>query len=242
MQRPKGNNCSAGSPACAACKYQRRKCTRNCLLAPFFPANHQKDFLNAHKLFGVSNILKIIRNLDPPQRLIAMKSIVFEANTRANDPVGGCYGIISDLKMQIDWVKAERDLVLHQLAICKAQTAAASQQQSGQQQMVQVGDHEANALQCLEGLTVYDAMPVHCREGEVNLVQGNYDDVGEDIKPLLPVFDDKGAGSFPFDSKVSIQCSDKLVSKEEVGSIQHELKHDLKSAASLFTLTNGKSR
>nr|CAD1818355.1 unnamed protein product [Ananas comosus var. bracteatus] len=52
-------------PACAACKHQRRKCTADCPLALYFPADQPKQFQNAHRLFGVSNILRILKDLDP---------------------------------------------------------------------------------------------------------------------------------------------------------------------------------
>ncbi|XVF35332.1 hypothetical protein REPUB_Repub18cG0136400 [Reevesia pubescens] len=294
MERPKGTNSPAASQACAVCKYQRRKCASNCPLAPFFPANNHKEFLNTCKLFGVRKITKMLENLDSQQRIIAMKCLIYQANARANDPVGGCYRIIQDLKRQIDWNKAELELVLQQLAICKAQAAATTtqqHQQPGQQQMVQVVDDDNEQDQengihyeVFEGFNMYDTMPVHDQhyqeEKEGTGFQGNYGgsssvynvfdpnyvkaeseesiapmtykrallDVGEDIKPLLSVFAEKGEGAFSFDSKLSIHCSaktwfdfsDKHVYKEEIGSIQHELKHDLKDAASLFTLTNGK--
>ncbi|XVE70915.1 hypothetical protein DITRI_Ditri10aG0108200 [Diplodiscus trichospermus] len=247
-----GTNCncnsnsssSPSSQACAVCKYQRRKCTPNCPLATFFPANNPKDFLNTRKLFGVRKITKLLEKLDPQQGVIAMKSIIFQANARAKDPVGGCYRLICELQRQIDWTKVELDLVLQQLEFCKAQ-AGAIQQQSGQQQMVEVAadDQEGNVIdQNLKGFNMYYGMPVHeqhCQEDDGIVFQGNYG--GEDIKPaLLGVFEDKGMEAFPFDSKGSIHCSEKLVLKEEVGSIHHELKHNLKDTASLFTLTNGK--
>ncbi|KAJ4950426.1 hypothetical protein NE237_027258 [Protea cynaroides] len=121
-----GNNgtSSGGSQACAACKYQRRKCTPGCSLAPYFPPEQQRQFLNAHKLFGVSNILKIIRNLDPSQKDEAMRTMIIQADIRATDPVGGCYRIIHELQCQIERDKAELQLVLHQLAICRAQVQA----------------------------------------------------------------------------------------------------------------------
>ncbi|XP_009623735.1 LOB domain-containing protein 22 [Nicotiana tomentosiformis] len=117
--------------ACAACKYQRRKCAPDCVLAPYFPHDRQRQFLNAHKLFGVSNITKIIRHLDQPLKDEAMRTIIFQSDVRANDPVGGCYRIIRDLQRHIDYCKAELDIVLHQLAYCRAQAvaAAASEQQ-----------------------------------------------------------------------------------------------------------------
>jgi hypothetical protein len=117
--------------ACAACKYQRRKCAPDCILAPYFPHDRQRQFLNAHKLFGVSNINKIIKFLDPPLKDQAMRTIIFQSDMRANDPVGGCYKYIQDLQAQIEYYKIELDLVHQQLAIFRSQ----SQQQ---QQPIQV--------------------------------------------------------------------------------------------------------
>lgn len=107
--------------ACAACKYQRRKCAPDCILAPYFPHHRQQQFLNAHKLFGVSNITKIIRFLDQPHKDEAMRTIIYQSDVRANDPVGGCYRIIRELQRQIQYNRAELHLVLHQLAYCRAQ-------------------------------------------------------------------------------------------------------------------------
>ncbi|KAK2653380.1 hypothetical protein Ddye_013236 [Dipteronia dyeriana] len=122
--------------ACAACKYQRRKCAPDCILAPYFPHDRQRQFLNAHKLFGVSNITKIIKNLEPPEKDEAMRTIMFQSDVRANDPVGGCFRIIRELQRQIDFTKAELELVLHQLAICRAQTTTHLQIQDSDDSVV----------------------------------------------------------------------------------------------------------
>ncbi|KDP40764.1 hypothetical protein JCGZ_24763 [Jatropha curcas] len=138
--------------ACAACKYQRRKCAPDCILAPYFPHDRQRQFLNAHKLFGVSNITKIIKNLNQPEKDEAMRTIIFQSDVRANDPVGGCYRIIRELQRQIEYHKAELDLVLHQLAICRAQ----------QQNHFQIldGDDSTNLSGCdivnADSLDIYD--------------------------------------------------------------------------------------
>ncbi|XP_058750237.1 LOB domain-containing protein 22-like [Vicia villosa] len=120
--------------ACAACKYQRRKCAPDCILAPYFPHDRHRQFINAHKLFGVSNINKIIKYLDPPSKDQAMRTIIFQSDMRANDPVGGCYRYIQDLQAQIEYHKNELDLVHQQLAILRAQ------QSQQQQQEVSYGD------------------------------------------------------------------------------------------------------
>ncbi|KAK6264939.1 hypothetical protein QUC31_013136 [Theobroma cacao] len=101
--------------ACAACKYQRRKCTPECPLAPYFPAEQARVFQNAHKLFGVSNILKILKNLNPAQQAEAMRSIKYQSNVRDQFPVYGCLGVIRQLQYQIQLVEEELHAVHAQL-------------------------------------------------------------------------------------------------------------------------------
>lgn len=107
--------------ACAACKYQRRKCTPECLLAPYFPADQPKIFLNVHKLFGVSNIVKILKILEPSQKKIAMDSIIIQANYRDKYPVHGCCEEIGRLQYQIWLVEEELHAVYQQLEMCRQQ-------------------------------------------------------------------------------------------------------------------------
>ncbi|TKY55134.1 LOB domain-containing protein 27 [Spatholobus suberectus] len=107
--------------ACAACKHQRRKCTSECLLAPYFPADQPKVFLNVHKLFGVSNIVKILKILEPGQKKIAMDSIIIQANYRDKYPVHGCWEEICRLQYQIWLVEEELHGVYQQLEICRQQ-------------------------------------------------------------------------------------------------------------------------
>ncbi|PQQ06735.1 LOB domain-containing protein 27-like [Prunus yedoensis var. nudiflora] len=74
------------SQACAACKYQRRRCAKDCPLSPHFPADQPKMFQNAHRLYGVSNIMKIRKQVHPEQQNEAMRSIIYESNMRAKFP------------------------------------------------------------------------------------------------------------------------------------------------------------
>ncbi|XP_019463371.1 PREDICTED: LOB domain-containing protein 27-like isoform X2 [Lupinus angustifolius] len=110
--------------ACAACKYQRRKCTSECLLAPYFPADQPKVFLNVHKLFGVSNIVKILKILEPDQKKIAMDSIIIQSNYRSKYPVHGCWEEICRLQYQILWAEEELQAVYQQLETCRQQQQA----------------------------------------------------------------------------------------------------------------------
>ncbi|GAU23079.1 hypothetical protein TSUD_183790 [Trifolium subterraneum] len=65
-----------------------------------------------------------------------MRTIIYQSDMRANDPVGGCYKYIQDLQAQIEYCKTELDLVLQQLAVFRAQ----SHQQPQQQEVVNYGD------------------------------------------------------------------------------------------------------
>lgn len=110
------------SPACAACKYQRRKCSSDCPLAPYFPSNQSKMFQNVHRLFGVSNITKILGNLETKdQKEDAMKSIIYESDMRERFPVYGCSTIICQLRLQLHHALEELRYVYSQLEIYKQQ-------------------------------------------------------------------------------------------------------------------------
>lgn len=108
------------SQACAACKYQRRRC-HDCPLAPYFPADQPKMFQNAHRLFGVSNILKILRQLDPSQKKVAMRSIIYQANARDKYPVYGCVAEIQNLLYNIQVYEEELQAVNAQLTFYRQQ-------------------------------------------------------------------------------------------------------------------------
>ncbi|VAH69401.1 unnamed protein product [Triticum turgidum subsp. durum] len=105
--------------ACAACKYQRRKCNPDCPLAPYFPADQQRRFLNAHRLFGVSNILKTLRRLKPELCDAAMQTLIYQAEMRAMDPVGGCCSMIIDLEHTSELLSAELAALQQHLDMCR---------------------------------------------------------------------------------------------------------------------------
>jgi hypothetical protein len=105
--------------ACAACKYQRRKCSKDCPLAPYFPADKPKMFGNAHRLYGVSNILKILKDIDDDKKDDAMKSIIFESDIRAKFRVHGCFGVIKYYEGLIKESIKELDEVESLLDYCK---------------------------------------------------------------------------------------------------------------------------
>ncbi|KAJ1266677.1 hypothetical protein BS78_08G170400 [Paspalum vaginatum] len=87
--------------ACAACKYQRRRCTPDCPLAAYFPHDRPRVFRNAHRLFGVSNILKTLKIAGPVKRDEAMRSIIIESQAWDVNPAAGCVPVILELDRMV---------------------------------------------------------------------------------------------------------------------------------------------
>ncbi|CAK7335864.1 unnamed protein product [Dovyalis caffra] len=101
-----GRKQGAPSP-CAACKLLRRRCAQDCVFAPYFPADEPQKFANVHKVFGASNVNKMLQELPVHRRGDAVSSMVYEANARVRDPVYGCVGAISSLQQQIDSLQTQ---------------------------------------------------------------------------------------------------------------------------------------
>ncbi|XP_058075570.1 LOB domain-containing protein 13-like [Magnolia sinica] len=108
-----GNN--NNNHACAVCRHQRRKCNANCPLAPYFPPNKTEQFQNVHRLFGVSNVMKILNSIEPHLWPQAIETIQFEADMRKKKPVEGCLGMIRNLMKQVDASTKELAMVNDQL-------------------------------------------------------------------------------------------------------------------------------
>ncbi|GLJ16757.1 hypothetical protein SUGI_0288440 [Cryptomeria japonica] len=92
--------------ACSACKHQRRKCTADCQLAPFFPAEQTKRFQSVHRVFGVCNILKLLNKLETfEEKQRAVDSLCWDASCRDRNPVDGSLGFFN---LQMEEFKNER--------------------------------------------------------------------------------------------------------------------------------------
>ncbi|KAL2337245.1 hypothetical protein Fmac_011691 [Flemingia macrophylla] len=103
------------NPPCAACKFLRRKCQAECVFAAYFPPDQPQKFVNVHRIFGASNVSKLLNELHPHQREDAVNSLAYEAEMRLRDPINGCVGVISLLhqqlrQLQIDLQKTKFEL------------------------------------------------------------------------------------------------------------------------------------
>ncbi|CAE6102237.1 unnamed protein product [Arabidopsis arenosa] len=122
-QGSSGVNYGGNIEPCLACKYQRRRCTSDCIFRLHFPVGQNQDFQNVHRLFGVGRVVKYLENMEPEVRGDAMKSIIYHSNMRSQFPVDGCYRVISHLRYQIELLNAE---LLHTRSLLTAFVAASN--------------------------------------------------------------------------------------------------------------------
>ncbi|XLR29526.1 LOB domain-containing protein 24-like [Arachis ipaensis] len=110
------------SERCAACKNQRRKCPSDCIFSPCFPANDPQKFACVHKIYGGSNVGKMLQGIPTYLREQAANALYLEAKWRIHDPVYGCVGIISSLYEQIQNAEIELAKIQTQITFYKLQT------------------------------------------------------------------------------------------------------------------------
>ncbi|XP_010925960.1 LOB domain-containing protein 25-like [Elaeis guineensis] len=92
---------------CAGCRTLHRKCSHNCMLAPYFPSDEPEKFASVHKVFGASNVIKLLLMVEEGRREDAVKSMVYEAHARLRDPVYGCTTAISYLQKCVEDLKGQ---------------------------------------------------------------------------------------------------------------------------------------
>ncbi|KAL8144108.1 hypothetical protein V2J09_017140 [Rumex salicifolius] len=96
---------------CAACKLLRRRCAEECPFSPYFSPHEPQKFAAVHKVFGASNVSKMLLEVNENQRADAANSLVYEANVRLRDPIYGCMGAISSLQRQIQTLQSQLNAV-----------------------------------------------------------------------------------------------------------------------------------
>ncbi|KAI4370512.1 hypothetical protein MLD38_018862 [Melastoma candidum] len=132
-----GGNGNGNSP-CASCKLLRRRCAKDCIFAPYFPSDDPQKFAIVHKVFGASNIGKMLQEIPVHQRADAVSSLAYEATARVRDPVYGCVGAISYLQSQVSQLQM-------QLALAHAEILSIQMQQENPAQgFTDSGDENAS--------------------------------------------------------------------------------------------------
>ncbi|KAF9617722.1 hypothetical protein IFM89_038222 [Coptis chinensis] len=250
MNVPRNSN--SGTQACAACKYQRRKCQPDCTLAPYFPPTHQTQFLNVHKLFGVSNILKVLRSLNSRyEKDEAMQSMIYEADARGKDPVGGSHMIIRNFHHQIACYQSELELVLHQLARCREQVQmneekmdvplfVSPDQYEEQMTPFFINDspnqgYTSLVLQESDPIMISPAADGSCSSSFI----GMFDQaLALECRVSIAKEFNKELGSWGLNKIIDGEETEDLVLREETVPQENFPEHELKEVVSQFTLTN----
>ncbi|CAJ1947850.1 unnamed protein product [Sphenostylis stenocarpa] len=125
----------ASTPAtpCGACKFLRRKCIGGCIFAPHFGTDQgAAKFAAVHKVFGASNVSKLLSNIPANRRNEAATTISYEAQARLSDPVYGCVSTILALQQQV--ASSEAELAMLQTQLMNSRFAYASALQTTQLQ------------------------------------------------------------------------------------------------------------
>ncbi|KAE8664124.1 LOB domain-containing protein 20 [Hibiscus syriacus] len=123
----------APAAPCGACKFLRRKCISGCIFAPHFGSDQgAAKFAAVHKVFGASNVSKLLLHIPVNRRHDAVVTISYEAQARLSDPVYGCVSTILSLQQQVASLQAE--LVMVQNQLINSRFAMVNALQSSQQQ------------------------------------------------------------------------------------------------------------
>ncbi|XP_052176137.1 LOB domain-containing protein 4-like [Diospyros lotus] len=113
------------SMPCAACKLLRRRCTKDCILLPYFPPTEPDKFEAVHRVFGASNFCKMLQVIPIDNREDAVTSMVYEAKARLRDPVYGCVACIASLQCQVSQLQSQLNTALLEAMTLRAQLAKA---------------------------------------------------------------------------------------------------------------------
>jgi hypothetical protein len=73
-----------------------------CIFAPYFDSEQGAGhFAAVHKVFGASNVSKLLLQIPPHKRLDAVVTVCYEAQARLRDPIYGCVSHIFSLQQQV---------------------------------------------------------------------------------------------------------------------------------------------
>lgn len=90
------------SGPCGACKFLRRKCLDGCIFALYFSSEQGvQQFAAVHRVFGASNVSKLLSSIPFLKRPAAVATLCYEAEARLIDPVYGCVANIGTLQQQV---------------------------------------------------------------------------------------------------------------------------------------------
>jgi hypothetical protein len=90
---------------------------KGCVFAPYFGSDEgAAQFAVVHKIFGASNVSKLLLHIPMSERCDAVVTISYEAQARLRDPVFGCVAHIYALQQQVASLQADLAFMQAQLA------------------------------------------------------------------------------------------------------------------------------
>ncbi|ESW28000.1 hypothetical protein PHAVU_003G250700 [Phaseolus vulgaris] len=101
---------------CGACKYQRRRCRADCLMAPYFPAESIQRFAYIHHVFGGGNVSNILKSTKLELRKWTARALTYQAEARVRDPVHGCVGVICEQEESLRILKEKLEKAKREVA------------------------------------------------------------------------------------------------------------------------------
>ncbi|KAL5757196.1 hypothetical protein ACOSP7_021635 [Xanthoceras sorbifolium] len=125
MDKNKNSTVNLTMP-CAACKLLRRRCTVECIFLPYFSPSEVDKFAAVHRVFGASNICKMLQKIPTERREDAVKSLVYEAKARLLDPVYGSVGMMASLQNQVLHLHGELEAAIAEAKALKEQLSQTS--------------------------------------------------------------------------------------------------------------------
>ncbi|XP_028765523.1 LOB domain-containing protein 16 [Neltuma alba] len=175
----------SGSP-CGACKFLRRKCAADCIFAPYFCSDQgPARFAAIHKVFGASNVSKLLLHLPARDRCEAVVTIAYEAQARIRDPVYGCVAHIFALQQQVACLQA-------QLMQVKAQLAQKNLMESRKLENLSAGNHNIVSDQAMNA---YNTNPIS--------PQSSLESIDHNIGDGINMQDIRSREEFPFPKRRS---------------------------------------
>ncbi|GLJ17655.1 hypothetical protein SUGI_0307630 [Cryptomeria japonica] len=61
--------------SCASCRVHRKKCSEECILAPYFPPDDLDKFAIVQRVFGTGHIVKVLQQIADLESQLAVKQV-----------------------------------------------------------------------------------------------------------------------------------------------------------------------
>ncbi|KAF0919154.1 hypothetical protein E2562_028453 [Oryza meyeriana var. granulata] len=139
LQAEEASSAGPGAP-CGACKFLRRRCAPGCVFAPHFSGcggsgggvgagrgreRGAAEFAVVHRVFGASNVAKLLSRVPAALRRDAARTVCYEAQARIADPVYGSVGTILALQHQVSLLQGQLSVLESQLFNLRVALASA---------------------------------------------------------------------------------------------------------------------